>query len=134
MKRKFMFLMDSLSTESQSLLRQKWKLSASSRKLVLDLDIDAKVLKFEGQQLALKADSFGIRCLKCFEGVQKVDIEDFVAQVFESKYNTSYQDRTRIAIQRFNKEISLFLGITKTFSLQKNWIVLDSSVEFKKRS
>lgn len=131
LKRKFLFLLQNLPADSRTRLLQKWSLQPAQRKLELVFELRQQTLRAHDRELSLKPSSFGGRCLQLLSRRREVPLDEFVRTLFDSDFNLSYYDRVRMALQRFNRELSALTGLPKTLLLQKSQVLLNEEVEVK---
>lgn len=131
-QRRFLFLLDSLTAESKNHLVKKWQADLGGAAKVLYFSKNENLLFIKGQQLQIKPDSFAMKVLELMTESKTQDIETFVQQVFEAEYNVSYYDRTRIALQRLNKELAVLTGHPKSIGLTKKSVELASALRIQK--
>lgn len=131
-QRRLLFLLDSLSAESKNHLVKKWQADLGGSAKVLYFSKNENLLFIKGQQLQIKPDSFAMKVLELMTESKTQDIEAFVQQVFEAEYNVSYYDRTRIALQRLNKELAVLTGHPKSIGLTKKSVELASALRIQK--
>lgn len=131
-QRRLLFLLDSLSADSRNQLAKKWQADLGGTSKILYFSKSDQVLFVKGQQLQIKANSFAMKVLELMTESKSQDIEPFVQRVFEADYNISYYDRTRVALQRLNKELAGLTGHSKSFTLTKKSVELASTLKIQK--
>jgi len=131
-QRRVLFLLDSLSAESKNHLAKKWQTNLGGASKIIYFSKGEKILFIKGQQLQIKPDSFAMKVLELMTESKTQDIETFVQHVFEAEYNISYYDRTRIALQRLNKELASLTGHPKSIGLTKKTVELASALRIQK--
>ncbi len=125
LRRRFLFLLESLQSESKNMLLKKWQTSIANAQKRIYFSPHENILCIqEGPQLSIRKGSFAARCMQAFLNQSKIDIETFIQLTFEAEYNESYYDRARVALSRFNNELSAITGLPKSFLITRSAVDL----------
>ncbi len=128
-KRMFLFHLEALSTESKGMLLKKWQRDLLEKEALLIYHPAAESLKFKGRSLPIKSGSFAEKCITCFNGRTTVPMEEFAQYIFETSWDPSFYDRSRIAVVRLNKQLSQLTAHPKIFQHKKSSVELQAGFQ-----
>ncbi|HWU44471.1 MAG TPA: hypothetical protein VN132_13565, partial [Bdellovibrio sp.] len=126
-RRKFLFHLEALNTESKAILLKKWERDLGQEHQILKYDGQLCRISLESHNFLVKKNSFMDKCFYLFRNQSVMSLEDFVQNVFEVQHDLNSYDRVRMALSRVNKELSSFTGVPKIFILSKTQVELNSS-------
>lgn len=125
LQRQLYFMIDSLDTESRSMLLRKCDLNAKQQRKEILLDLVASSISVQGKRLVLKKGSFALMCFEIFADTKSLSIDQVNEKIFSFPADTDLYDRIRVAFWRLNKELGTITGQGKTFNFSKNGVELN---------